>query len=63
MGVTLDYTQLFDQVLRMKSHNESMLRSLTNGVLTIDMRGEVTFANQAALATLQHRCRVTEMGL
>src|SRR3984893_5746105 len=53
MGVTLDYTQLFDQVLRMKSHNESMLRSLTNGVLTIDMRGEVTFANQAALATLR----------
>ena len=29
MGVTLDYTALFDQVLRMKSHNESMLRSLT----------------------------------
>ena len=53
MGVTLDYTALFDQVLRMKSHNESMLRSLTNGVLTIDMRGEVTFANQAALATLR----------
>jgi PAS domain S-box-containing protein len=39
--------------LRMKSHNESMLRSLTNGVLTIDMRGEVTFVNQAALATLR----------
>ena len=53
MGVTLDYTALFDQVLRMKSHNESMLRSLTNGVLTIDMRGEVTFANQAALAILR----------
>ena len=53
MGVTLDYTALFDQVLRMKSHNESMLRSLTNGVLTIDMRGEVTFANQAALGILR----------
>jgi adenylate cyclase len=54
MGVTLDYTGLFDQVLRMKSHNESMLRSLTNGVLTIDMRGEVNFINQAALDIL-HR--------
>jgi adenylate cyclase len=53
IGVTLDYTVLFEQVLRMKSHNESMLRSLTNGVLTIDMRGEVTFANQAALAILR----------
>jgi adenylate cyclase len=53
MGVTLDYTGLFDQVLRMKSHNESMLRSLTNGVLTIDMRGEVSFVNQAALDILR----------
>ena len=53
MGVTLDYTGLFDQVLRMKSHNESMLRSLTNGVLTIDMRGEVSFINQAALDILR----------
>jgi adenylate cyclase len=53
MGVTLDHTALFEQVLRMKSHNESMLRSLTDGVLTIDMRGEVTFANQAALDTLR----------
>lgn len=53
MGVTLDYTTLFHQVLRMKSHNESMLRSLTNGVLTIDMRGEVTFVNQAALNILR----------
>jgi adenylate cyclase len=53
IGVTLDYTVLFEQVLRMKSHNESMLRSLTNGVLTIDMRGEVTFANQAVLTILR----------
>ena len=53
MGVTLDYTGLFDQVLRMKSHNQSMLRSLTNGVLTIDMRGEVSFINQAALDILR----------
>jgi len=53
IGVTLDYTVLFEQVLRMKSHNESMLRSLTNGVLTIDMRGEVTFVNQAALGILR----------
>jgi adenylate cyclase len=53
MGVTLDYTTLFHSVLRMKSHNEAMLRSLTNGVLTIDMRGEVTFANQAALDILR----------
>jgi adenylate cyclase len=30
-----------------------MLRSLTNGVLTVDMRGEVTFVNQAALSTLR----------
>ncbi len=31
-----------------------MLRSLTNGVLTIDMRGEVSFINRAALDIL-HR--------
>jgi len=62
MGVTLDYTALFDQVLRMKSHNESMLRSLTNGVLTFDMRGEVTFVNQAALDIL-HRSENELLGL
>src|SRR6185369_12482694 len=62
MGVTLDYSALFDQVLRMKSHNESMLRSLTNGVLTFDMRGEVTFVNQAALDIL-HRSEDELLGL
>jgi adenylate cyclase len=53
MGVTLDYTALFEQILRMKSYNESMLRSLSNGVVTIDMGGQVTFVNAAALRILR----------
>jgi adenylate cyclase len=53
MGVTLDYTALFEQVLRMKSYNESMLRSLSNGVLTVGMDGEVSFVNGAALRILR----------
>lgn len=62
MGVTRDYTTLFAEVLRMKSHNESMLRSLTNGVLTVDTGGEITFVNQAALDTLR-RSEIDMIGL
>jgi len=63
MGVTRDYTALFEQVRRMQSHNESMLRSLTNGVVTVDTRGEITFVNPAALATLRRANELELLGL
>ena len=48
MGITIDYATLFEQTLSMKSYNESMLRSLSNGVITVDLARVVTFINQAA---------------
>ena len=48
IGVTIDYTTLFEQTLSLKSYNESMLRSLSNGVVTVDLNRVVTFINQAA---------------
>jgi adenylate cyclase len=48
MAVALDYSGLFDQMLTIKSHNESMLRSLTNGVITVDLDRVVTYINPAA---------------
>lgn len=48
MGVAVDYARLFDQILTIKSHNESMLRSLTNGVITVDLAGIVSYMNPAA---------------
>ncbi len=48
MGVALDYARLFDQILTIKSHNESMLRSLSNGVITVDLAGVVSYMNPAA---------------
>jgi adenylate cyclase len=53
MGITIDYATLFEQTLSMKSYNESMLRSLSNGVLTVDLARVVTFINQAACRILR----------
>ena len=53
MGVAADYSQLFEEILSIKSHNESMLSSLTNGVVTVDLARVVTFINPAASRILR----------
>ncbi|HXD14391.1 MAG TPA: adenylate/guanylate cyclase domain-containing protein [Xanthobacteraceae bacterium] len=53
MGIAIDYAALFEQVLAMKSYNESMLNSLTNGVVTLDLAGVVTYLNPAAARILR----------
>jgi adenylate cyclase len=53
MGIASDYAGLFSQVLNIKSHNESMLRSLSNGVVTVDLDGVVSFMNPAARRILR----------
>ncbi|MBI4967461.1 MAG: PAS domain-containing protein [Rhodospirillales bacterium] len=45
--------QLFEEVLGVKNFNESVLRSLSNGVVTLDGAGKVTKANEAALRILK----------
>jgi len=53
MGVAADYSQLFEEILSIKSYNESMLSSLTNGVVTVDLARIVTFINPAARRILR----------
>ncbi|MEM7707680.1 MAG: adenylate/guanylate cyclase domain-containing protein [Pseudomonadota bacterium] len=47
-SVALVNAQLFADLNRMKNYNESILRSLTNGVITLDGDGVVVKVNEAA---------------
>ena len=53
IAVTLEYSELFEEVSRMKAANETMLRNLSDGVLTLDAAGTVAFVNDAALRILR----------
>ncbi|MBM2810914.1 MAG: adenylate/guanylate cyclase with and sensor [Chloroflexi bacterium] len=46
--IALENARLFDDVMRMKNYNESILRSMATGVITIDMNACITTANAAA---------------
>ncbi len=47
-AIAIENAQLFDSVVRMKNYNESVLSSMANGVLTVDMDGRITITNPAA---------------
>lgn len=51
-SVAMENAQLFDEVERIKTFNESILESITNGVLTVNRSGLITKANTAALRLL-----------
>ncbi len=51
-GAALRNAQLFEEVLEIKNHSETILENLSNGVVTLDHAGQVTRANAAALAML-----------
>ena len=53
IAVCLENAQLFDDVLAMKNYNESILKSTSNGIVTLDADGLIVTANDAALAVLQ----------
>lgn len=59
-SVALKNAQLFDEVLRMKNYNDSILRSIATGVVTLDPDGRVTGVNPAAVRTFQ--CETTAIG-
>ena len=46
---------LFEEVLEIKNHNETILENLSNGVITLDRAGRLTRANAAALRMLGRR--------
>ncbi len=52
VAVSLENAKLFDDVLNMKNYNESILKSTSNGIVTLDVEGQVVTANDAAEAML-----------
>ena len=50
VSIGLENAQLFNDVQRMKNYNESMLESMSNGVITLDADGRVVTCNRAAPA-------------
>lgn len=52
VAVSLENAKLFDDVLSMKNYNESILKSTSNGIVTLDAEGRIVTANDAALALI-----------
>jgi adenylate cyclase len=51
-SISIENAKLFDDVLNMKNYNESMLESLSNGVITLDDNKHIVKCNSAALKIL-----------
>jgi adenylate cyclase len=52
IAVSLENAKLFDDVLSMKNYNESILKSTSNGIVTLDAEANIVTANDAAVALL-----------
>jgi len=52
-AIALDNARLFREVLEERNYSENVLRSLTNGVLTFDTRGNIVKINDAAATILK----------
>jgi len=55
VSIALENAKLFADVQAMKNSNESMLESMTNGVITLDEAGKVVTCNAARHRTLRAR--------
>ena len=53
IAVALENAQLFEDVLNEKNYNEGILRSTTDGILTLDVDDRILTANDAALRILK----------
>jgi len=53
VSIALENAKLFEDVQNMKSYNESMLLSMTNGVITMDEDGVIVTCNAAGLRILR----------
>jgi adenylate cyclase len=53
LAISLESARLFDQVQQVKNYNESMLQSMTNGVITLSDIGAVVTCNAASLRILK----------
>ena len=53
LAISLQNAKLFDDVQNMKNYNESMLQSMSNGVVTLQEDGKIATCNQAGLRILR----------
>lgn len=53
ISIAIENAQLFEEVVRVKNYNESILQSMSNGMLTVDAEGVIVKANRAAGKVLQ----------
>ena len=53
VAIALENAQLFDDVQNIKNYNESMLESMSNGVITLDEDRKIVTCNAAGLHILQ----------
>ncbi len=53
VSIALENAKLFDDVTNMRNYNQSMLESMTNGVITLDGEGTIVTSNNAGLRILQ----------
>ncbi|MBU0502467.1 MAG: PAS domain S-box protein [Candidatus Margulisbacteria bacterium] len=48
IALALDNARLYNEVVNMKDYNEEILQAMVNGVLTVDVRGNIVTFNQMA---------------
>src|SRR5580693_5766290 len=53
VAMSLESAKLFDQVQQVKNYNESMLQSMSNGVVTLNDEGAIVTCNAAAIRILR----------
>ena len=53
ISIALENAKLFDDIQNMKNYNESMLESMSNGVITLDENGKIVTCNAAGLRILR----------
>lgn len=53
ISIALENAKLFNDIQNMKNYNESMLESMSNGVLTLDEDGRIITCNAAGLRILK----------
>ncbi|HUQ13624.1 MAG TPA: adenylate/guanylate cyclase domain-containing protein [Novosphingobium sp.] len=52
IAISLENARLFDDVLNMKNYNDSILQSISNGIITLDGENRVVTINDPAVALL-----------
>jgi len=55
VSIALENAKLFDDIQNIKNYNESMLQSMSNGVITLDEDHRIITCNSAGLRIIQRR--------